>query len=229
MMRKFMLEAALVQANTLFRLLEENRDPERAKQMSAYMRDQFLFLGIGTPKRRELCKDFFKEARKTQQVDWDFVVQCWRKPEREYQYVALDYLKRMQALLTATDVPKLKQLALEKSWWDTVDVLDKIIGNIALNDPRVNDTLIEWSTSEDIWLRRIAIDHQRGRKEKTDAALLEKIIINNLGQDEFFIQKAIAWSLRDYSKTNPDWVRSFIATYKDKLAPLSIREASKYL
>lgn len=156
-------------------------------------------------------------------------MQCWRKPEREYQYVALDYLKRMQALLTATDVPKLKQLALEKSWWDTVDVLDKIIGNIALNDPRVNDTLIEWSTSEDIWLRRIAIDHQRGRKEKTDAALLEKIIINNLGQDEFFIQKAIAWSLRDYSKTNPDWVRSFIATYKDKLAPLSIREASKYL
>jgi 3-methyladenine DNA glycosylase AlkD len=59
--------------------------------------------------------------------------------------------------------------------------------------------------------------------------LLSEIIVNNLGQKEFFINKAIGWALRDYSKTNPDWVKGFIEEHKNQLAPLSIKEASKYL
>ena len=66
-------------------------------------------------------------------------------------------------------------------------------------------------------------------KEKTDTALLEQILRNNLGQSEFFINKAIGWALRDYSKTNPEWVKNFIRQHHGKMAPLSIREASKYL
>ena len=93
----------------------------------------------------------------------------------------------------------------------------------------VNETLLNWSLDENFWLRRIAIDHQLLRKEKTDTALLEKIIVNNFGQTEFFINKAIGWALRDYSKTDPDWVRAFIKKYEDKMAPLSKKEASKYI
>ena len=89
--------------------------------------------------------------------------------------------------------------------------------------------MLEWSTDEDFWVRRIAIDHQLCRKERTNTELLEKILVNNFGSSEFFINKAIGWSLRDYSKTNPDWVRNFVETHKDKMAKLSIREASKYL
>ena len=216
-------------ANELFNLLEQNRDIERAQQMSAYMRNQFPFLGITSPKRRELSREFLKEARQKLVIDWDFVYECWNKPEREYQYVAIDYLKRMEQFLTANDVPKIKEIALRKSWWDTIDSLDKIIGSIAFEYPEVNDVLLKWSVAENIWLRRIAINHQRGRKEKTDTELLEKIIVNNLGDSEFFINKAIGWILRDYSKVNPDWVRAFIEKYKEELAPLSIREGSKYI
>lgn len=222
-------EEIVMEANELFSLLEQNKDEERAVQMSAYMRDQFSFLGISSPKRRELSRQFLKEARKKKKVDWDFINECWEKDEREFQYLAIDYLKRMEKFLTADDVPKIKQLALQKSWWDTIDALDKIIGSIALSYPEVTETLLRWSVDENIWIRRIAINHQRGRKEKTDADLLEKIIVNNLGQTEFFINKAIGWSLRDYSKINPDWVREFIKKYEDQLAPLSIREASKYI
>lgn len=216
-------------AAQLFQLFEENRNEERARQMSAYMRNLFPFLGIQTPKRRELSREFLKEARKKQAVDWEFVKRCWAKEEREYQYLALDYLKRMEKWLTAQDTVKLKELALDKSWWDTVDVIDKLIGNIALNHPKINEKLLEWSVADNIWLRRIAINHQRGRKEKTDTQLLEKVIVNNLGQTEFFIQKAIGWALREYSKTDPEWVRRFIKKHEGKMAPLSIREASKYL
>jgi 3-methyladenine DNA glycosylase AlkD len=103
------------------------------------------------------------------------------------------------------------------------------VGHIALKFPEVNETLLAWSVDENIWLRRIAIDHQLSRKEKTDTALLETVIKNNFGQTEFFINKAIGWILRQYSKTNPQWVKDFIDKYRDSLAPLSIREGSKYL
>ena len=78
-------------------------------------------------------------------------------------------------------------------------------------------------------MRRIAIDHQQCRKEQTNTDLLERILVNNFGSSEFFINKAIGWSLREYSKINPDWVRNFLELYKDKMDKLSVREASKYL
>ena len=104
-----------------------------------------------------------------------------------------------------------------------------IIGGIALKYPGINNVLLEWSVDENIWLRRIAIDHQLLRKEKTNIELLKKIIENNFEQTDFFINKAIGWALRDYSKTNPEWVRNFIEKNKEKMAKLSIREASKYI
>lgn len=213
----------------LFSNMEERKNNDRAIKMSAYMRNQFEFLGIPTPERNKLSKEFFKEAKKETQVDWDFINLCWEKHYREYQYVAVNYLVLMQKYLTPMDVPKLKKLALDKSWWDTIDVLDKVIGNIALSYSEVNDVLLEWSLDDNFWLRRIAIDHQLLRKQKTNTELLEKIIVNNIGQTEFFINKAIGWSLRDYSKVNPEWVRDFIERYKGKLSPLSTREASKYI
>ncbi len=215
--------------SAVFSILEQNADKENAFHMRAYMRDQFPYLGIPTPKRRELLKGFYKEAKKANKVDWDFVDACWEKPEREFQYVAGGYLQMLRATLTPADIPRLKRLALTKSWWDTVDTLDGVIGDIALRHPEVNETLLEWSIGDNIWLRRIAIDHQRERKDRTDTELLAKIIENNLGQKEFFINKAIGWSLREYSKTNPDWVRTFIEQHRDGLAPLSIREGGKYV
>ena len=89
--------------------------------------------------------------------------------------------------------------------------------------------ILQWSLSDNIWLRRIAIDHQLLRKEKTNVQLMEKILLHNLNQAEFFINKAIGWALRDYSKTNPTWVAGFIEKNKERMADLSIKEASKYL
>lgn len=135
----------------------------------------------------------------------------------------------MQRFLVEDDISKLKELVLTKSWWDTVDILDKVIGSIIYNNKNLYPIILEWSKDDNIWLRRVAIDHQLLRKENTDEQLLEKILINNLNHKEFFVNKAIGWALRDYSKTNPQWVRNFIEVHKENMASLSIREASKYL
>ncbi len=95
--------------------------------------------------------------------------------------------------------------------------------------PHLKEEMRQWSTSENIWLRRASIDFQQKYKEKTDTALLEEIICNNFGTNEFWINKAIGWSLRDYSKVNPEWVRNFLERHQDSLSALSIKEAGKYL
>ena len=215
--------------NKLYEEMIQHKNEEQAQKMSKYMLNKFEYIGIKTPERRKIFKNFFKEYKNEEKIDWEFVNKCWENKYREFQYVAADYLKNMKDKLTIDDIPKLKRLILKKSWWDTIDNLDMTIGALALKDSNVNKILLEWSLDENIWLRRIAIDHQLLRKEKTNTELLEKILKNNLGQAEFFINKAIGWALRDYSKTNPEWVKNFIEENKEKMAKLSIKEASKYL
>ena len=67
------------------------------------------------------------------------------------------------------------------------------------------------------------------RKDKTNTNLLEQKIVNSFGSDEFFINKAIGWSLKNYSRTNLVWVINFIIKYRTLMNKLSIKEASKYL
>ena len=202
--------------------------PDDAVAMKAYMKNKFEFLGVKTPVRRKLAKAFFKQQTDSV-IDWVFINESWDNPYRELQYAALDYLEIRKKLLTPSDLPRLKKLAQTKSWWDTIDFLDRLVGSIIARFPETKGIILVWSRDEDIWLRRLAIDHQLLRKEETDTELLEKILVNNLDQTEFFINKAIGWALRDYSKTNPDWVRDFIERYRAEMAALSIREGSKYL
>ncbi len=210
-------------------LFEANQNPETAIPKAKYMRNKFAFYGIDAPLRKKLCRDFLKEEKKSGQIDWEFLNQCYEDDHREFQYLATDYLALMQKYLTYDDVPKLYKYVKTKQWWDTIDKLDRIIGNIGLNDNRIDSLMLDWSQNEDFWVRRVAIDHQLLRKERTKTELLEQIIANNFGSNEFFINKAIGWSLREYSKTNPKWVRNFLTRHKDKMASLSIREASKYI
>ena len=208
---------------------EENCNSKKAMEMSKYMRDKFKYYGIPTPVRKSLYKDLLKKEKSGAIINWELLDKCYEDENREFQYFVVDYLTVMQNRLTYDDIPKIKKYVKTKQWWDTIDGFDRIIGDIAFSDSRVNDLMLEWSLDDDFWVRRIAIDHQLSRKDKTDADLLEKIVINNFGSKEFFINKAIGWSLREYSKTNPEWVRGFINIHKDKMDKLSIREGSKYI
>ena len=209
---------------------EKNSNELLAESMGKYMRDKFNFLGIRGPKRTELFKKYFPTARKTKEIDWNFIETCWNKEEREFQYAIVYYLKAMQKFLKKGDISKLKYLVVTKSWWDTVDLLSKIIGDVVNRNKELKTLMLEWSKKENnIWLRRVAILHQLSFKENVDKLLLETILEDNLSDGEFFINKAIGWALRDYSKVNPEWVRKFIEKNRSEMANLSLREAMKYL
>lgn len=211
----------------IFETLKANANPEKAAGMSAYLKDQFKFLGIQKPERERLTREFLKQKKKEQGVDWAFAEACYERPEREFHYLAVDYVLLVSDRLMPDDLARIESLITRNSWWDTVDMYNVPIGRMFLKYPQMSETIKQWMTSDNMWLRRMSIIFQLHLKKDTDTGLLKEAIESNLGSKEFFINKAIGWALREYSKTDPEWVRAFIKSHE--LAPLSVREASKYI
>jgi 3-methyladenine DNA glycosylase AlkD len=211
-------------------LLDQQANPKAARPMKKYMRDRFEFLGLKSPQRRELLKSFVAEYGLPPLEELDEIMrQLWAWPEREFQYTAMDLLDRRQRKLTPEHVGLLEYLIVTKSWWDTVDLLASHgVGGLFARYPEIRDEHIgRWRISDDFWLRRTTLLFQLPYKGHTDEELLYALIQENLDSKEFFIQKAIGWALREYSKTNATSVQGFVA--ETDLAPLSEREALKWL
>ena len=215
--------------NAIKELFESKQNTENAEAMSKYMKNKFTFYGIPSPERKELYKDFLKNEKASKKIDWSFLDKCYEDDHREFQYLVYDYLLEMKKYLVFDDTEKICKYIVTKSWWDTTDFLCKVIGEIGLKDQKVRELMLKWSGDSNIWLKRTAILHQLAYKDRTDTDLLEHIISNCLESDEFFINKAIGWALREYSKTNPQWVRDHIERYREKLHSSSIKEAGKYI
>ena len=207
----------------------ENRNEDNAKYMKAYMKDNFEYLGIKTPLRKELEKEFLKEKSKEALIDKDFVKMLWNYEYRDLQYVGLDYLVKQKKKLQKEDINFIKDLIITKSWWDTIDLIaSHLVGELCKKYPElIDEYILDWSEDSNMWLRRTSILTQLKFKSDTKTDILEKVIQANIEDEEFFIRKAIGWALREYSKTNKEWVSEFVAN--NRLSKLSEKEASKYL
>ncbi|TYR80623.1 DNA alkylation repair protein [Priestia megaterium] len=214
----------------LVALYLQHANEQNAIQMQQYMRNKFQFLGIKAPERRELLKQFLTEHHLPKEEKLEEVLQqLWDLPQREFQATGLDLLVKMKGVLTKDHIPLLESLIIQKSWWDTVDLLaSNTIGYLFQKYPEVIPIYAEkWINSENMWLQRTAILYQLKYKHKTDLNRLFRYIVQHAESEEFFIQKAIGWSLREYSKTNPEAVRTFISEHQ--LKPLSKREGLKHI
>ena len=216
--------------NELQTLFEENRNPGNAAPMKKYMRDLFDYFGIKKPERAILQKAFFKKNGYPSQANLgDILKELWSQPEREYQYFAMLLLEKMINEADKKTIYLYEYLITHKSWWDTVDFLAvNVVGRYFLQYPdQIKPQTTKWMASTNMWLQRTCILFQLKYKENTDLLLLEQFISQLSGSTEFFINKAIGWSLREYSKTNANYVVNLVKTIE--LAPLSKREALKWL
>lgn len=202
-------------------------EARRAPAMRAYMRDQFEFLGVPTPQRRSACKPLLQalKAESPGQL-LQLATQLWAEAEREYQYVAIDLLALHWKRFDASHLPALLALAQQKSWWDSVDGLVSVIGDVLRHQHDGMDAAIG---HDNFWVRRIALLHQLGWRGQTDTARLYSYALQCAHEQEFFIQKAIGWALRDYARHDPQAIRRFTEAHRQQLAALSYREACKHL
>lgn len=203
---------------------------DKAVAMKAYMKNQFEFLGIQTPERREICKAYIKQYPVKSLLELDAIVrELWLLPQREFQYFGIELIKASFKIWDSSIIVLIEDCITSKSWWDTVDPLasDCCGRYFTIYYERKSEVTSAWNISDNMWLQRSSLLFQKNYKKDTDSRLLANYIINLAQSKEFFIQKAIGWILREYAKTKADWVIEFVQ--QNALAPLSKREALKHL
>jgi 3-methyladenine DNA glycosylase AlkD len=203
----------------------------KAAGAKAYLLHQFEFYGIQTPERRKICKNFYKNNSVTSHATLVTIIkEAFAAPERELHYFAIELLAYHHKLWTPKTITIIEWMLTHKSWWDSVDSTNSnVIGKYFIQFPSLlESTTNKWNQSNNFWLQRMSILFQLQYKEKTNTALLEKYIVNCLGSNEFFINKAIGWALRAYAYTHKKWVIRFVKDHP-QLSNLSKREALKHM
>lgn len=208
---------------------QKNSHTENAFAMSKYMRNHFSFFGIKTEDRRLIFKTIWKENQQEviqnpRAIGWEL----FTKPQRELQYCGIEILtKELKNNYEKDDIHLVEKLIITNSWWDSVDTIAKyILGQYLFEHSLETENVIErFSNSENMWLNRSAILFQLGYKQKTNFDILKSECEKHKNSNEFFIQKAIGWALREYGKTNPEAVKNFVVN--NNLKPLSKKEALK--
>ena len=210
-------------------LFEQNANPAQAGPMKKYMRDQFEYLGIKSPQGSVLLREHLNDHGLPPLNQLDVILcELWALPQREFQYAAITLAGKLEKKVEPEFITTIEYLITTKSWWDTVDTLaGHAVGSQFKRFPAVMEKYLKkWRKSDNFWLRRTTLLFQLGYKKDTDFDLVCELIRENLGSDEFFINKAIGWALRQYAHTNPAPVKKFVKATKE-LHPLSRREALK--
>jgi len=206
-------------------------DPQRAAGMQAYMKSTMPYYGLRLPQVRAICREVFDGSPMTCDEWKRTIVALWRgarRREERYAAVYLLTLKRHQDCLAPGDMPMLEELVVTGAWWDHVDELAMVIGDLLRKHPKQMRPLMRrWSADPDMWKRRVSIICQLRFKKDTDLDLLYANIEPNLGDKEFFIRKAIGWALRQYAWTDPEEVTRYVRSRESRLSGLSKREALK--
>lgn len=209
----------------------QHANAENAMQMKKYMKDRYEFFGIKSPLRKEIFRQHFKGHGGFLPTGETvlFLKLCWAQPQREYQYVGMELLQKTAKRDPETIVDLYVFMITHKSWWDTIDfIASNLVGIYLKKFPeQISSLTSTWMDSENIWLQRTCLLFQLKYKMETDTVLLHEFICQLSDSKEFFIRKAIGWILREYSKTDAQFVIDYVN--HNQLSGLSKREALKWL
>jgi len=219
--------------------IAEAADPERAPQMQAYMKSAMPFRGVSAVPLRRICRTVLDAHRLTDRASWELAVRTlWDEAafrEERYAAIALCGHRSYRDFQDPDALDLYRHLVVTGAWWDLVDdVAIHQVGPILRGDPaRVGPVVRAWARDDDLWVRRTAILSQRAAKASTDTELLADVLTANLEGTlhggEFFIRKAVGWALREYARTDPDWVLAYVDEHAPELSGLSRREALRHL
>jgi 3-methyladenine DNA glycosylase AlkD len=213
--------------------LKKMADSKKAPQMQAYMKSSMPYHGVPSPVVRKACRTVFANAGFSTAKNWKKEVRTiWQGAEfREERYAALHLASHKAAApyQRPSSLDLYEELIVTGAWWDYVDeIAIHKVGPIVGEFPtQMKKEMLAFSKSSDIWKRRTSIICQIALKERTDLDFLYQCIEPSMDSDEFFLRKAIGWALRQIAWRDPKEVVRYVRTNKDRLSPLSKREALK--
>ncbi len=210
-------------------------NPERAPQQQAYMKSRLPYFGATAPEVRAVVNQQLRSHPFSTREELEATVRTLfdEATHREEWYAALDLwtTRKHAQFRTPATVPLLRHVIVTGAWWDVVDdvsthVLAPLVASYSAEVAQVPRT---WASDDHLWLRRAAVLSQVGLKQDLDTDLLSDVLEPNLERPEFFLRKGVGWALRDASKHQPAWVRSYVAEHRSRMRPLSIKEATRNL
>ena len=215
--------------NYIRKELTKAADPVKAPQMQAYMKTEQPFYGVQLKLRKQIFRNAIKKYPITSRDEWEeVIIELWQDTHREAMYQALEIAERYNKYHDENAWQLFEKLLRSATNWDTVDWLSSNLIGVLVNKYRhFEKDIWEWTDDDNFWVRRASLLAHLKHKEKTNIKLLSQTILKLAHEKEFFIRKAIGWVLRQYSYTDTDWVKQFIAKYEYRLSGLSKREGLK--
>lgn len=216
--------------------LAAHSDPERAPAMQAYMKSELPYLGIAKPRLRMLLRAPLNDIRLDSRTQWETAIRrLWDEAtHREQWYAALGLARHRYYRQWRADpqtIGLIEHLVRTGHWWDVCDeTAEHLLAPLVGAHRDTFDPLMRrWARDPDLWVRRVAIQSQISLKGATDPNLLAATIEPNLADPTFWLRKAIGWSLREFSKIDPEWVRDFVRRHDEAISGLSRREALRLI
>ena len=206
-------------------------NPDDAEPMARYMKNLQPFLGIKMPMVKSICREALRAHPVETVADLEQVIESlWAGPYREERYAAIRIAQFSPLGLQPGMLSRYEWMIASGQWWDLVDpIATFLVGELAARSEASKKKVFQYIASDNMWLRRTALIFQLKYKGGTDWDRLQEMILGCAEEKAFFIRKAIGWALREYSKTDAEAVSAFVAENRERLSPLSQREALKWL
>ncbi|GAB4547660.1 MAG: DNA alkylation repair protein [Ruegeria sp.] len=215
--------------------IKAHADSDRAAQMAAYHKVDRPYLGVPNPVLNDLTKSW------RQQMDVDARValadQLWQTNIHEARLAAAKLLTQARIRPDQAVWDLLQSWLPDFDAWAVADHASMAMQKRLWADPSRLDQVESWTTSDHMWTRRAALVAtlpwtKQNHPKPQDLQRRDRILgwaAGYVPDRDWFIQKAVAWWLRDLSKHDPDRVRAFLAAHGDAMKPFARKEAGKYL
>jgi 3-methyladenine DNA glycosylase AlkD len=221
--------------STIRDALKQAGDPAIAVAQQAYMKSSMPYHGVPAPLLKRVIRPILTMYAPRDRRTWEATVRAlWDGATHREERYAATALARHRVARPWQDPDTLdlyRHLVVTGAWWDHVDeVAAHLVGDVLAGyRAEVTPVLRAWARDEDLWVRRTAVLSQVRHQASTDTELLRDVIEANLDDRSFWLRKAIGWALRDYSRSDPAWVRAEVDRLGDRLSGLSRREATRRL
>jgi len=211
-------------------------DPARAQQMAAYHKIDRPYLGVANPDTDILVRDW------RQKLDIDTRLKLaealWQTNIFEARVGAAKLLT--QARIKPSDSGAWRLITSWVPEFDSWAIADHacMAGQRRVTaDPTRLDRIETWTTSDHMWTRRAALVitlpwTRQNHPDADETAARDRILgwaAGYVTDPDWFIQKAVAWWLRDLSKHDPDRTSAFLAAHGAQMKPFARKEAARHL
>jgi len=215
------------------RALRAAHNPERAENEKRYLKSPYKFFGVTVPFIEKLARDFKKEHKDASRTEvFALAGALWSSEYHQEKTLAINLLEKYSHFLDIRSMPMLERMLSESTGWDHVDgIANHLVDAVLRKEKKAYSYLERWSKSQNFWMRRASLISQilLFREGRGDKELFFMLAEEMIEEREFFIRKAIGWTLRELSKADPQAAFAFLLKVKDRAAGLTLREGARRL